>query len=213
METEPLATPFARLAGGDCPSYAEMLIALEREFRAVDRATVDRRLDELALPLFGLPELAPREQARILGATVLGALPGDGAGDEPADWLLACAIDRGCASGALRAALGTELARRAGVDARPVRLQGRWLVAVDTAGAAPVGADVGSDTGGGACADCTGCMCAHELALVTLSGLADAWQSTGRAAYARRAAGLRLLLPVDEALRDALVADTRRFGG
>src|SRR3954464_11136360 len=45
---------FTRLACGGCPPVAELLLGLAREFRHVDAEAADARLDELALPLFGL---------------------------------------------------------------------------------------------------------------------------------------------------------------
>ncbi len=47
---------FTRLACAGCPPVAEFLIALAAEFRDVDTEAADSRLDELALPLFGLAD-------------------------------------------------------------------------------------------------------------------------------------------------------------
>ena len=45
---------FTRLATGGCPPIADLMLALAAEFRDVDADAADQRLDELALPLFGL---------------------------------------------------------------------------------------------------------------------------------------------------------------
>jgi hypothetical protein len=49
----PLDAPFAVLAAARRPACGEMLIAVEREFRAVDCRAVAESLDELARPLVG----------------------------------------------------------------------------------------------------------------------------------------------------------------
>src|SRR4051794_10120753 len=45
---------FTHLATGGCPPVADLMLALAAEFRNVDADGADQRLDELALPLFGL---------------------------------------------------------------------------------------------------------------------------------------------------------------
>ena len=204
----PLGTPFAILAGAHCAPYDEMLTAIEREFRAVDRDHLGDTLDRLARPLFGLSTEPVHARALELSRAAYAALPEDG--DEPSSWLLSRALDEGRAAPALRAVLAVELARRAGVGARPARLRGRWLVGVHD-GRTPVGGDVGPDRDEGNWDACSGCLCGHELAFLVLDGLAAAWQSVGDADRARRAAGLRLLLPLGAELRSAVHMDMLRF--
>ena len=74
----PLDTPFVGLAADSCPAYDEMLVALEREFRAVYRETVAGALDDAARPLFGLADAAPDEQVLALARAAWQALPHDG---------------------------------------------------------------------------------------------------------------------------------------
>jgi len=205
---EPLGTPFAILAGAPCAPYDEMLTAIEREFRAVDREALADALDRLARPLFGVAEAPVQERTPALAAAAYEALPEDG--DEPSCWLLSCALEQGRAAPALRAVLAVELARRAGVSARPARLRGCWLVGVHDGGA-PVAADVGPDAGAGGWETCSGCLCGHEVAFLVLDGLATAWQAAGDGERARRAAGLRLLLPLNAGLRAAVHMDMARF--
>jgi hypothetical protein len=206
--TEPLDTPFAILAGAHCAPYDAMLTAIEREFRAVDRDALADALDRLARPLFGVAQAPVQERTLALAAAAYDALPEDG--DEPPCWLLSRALEQGRAAPAVRAVLAVELARRAGVGARPARLRGCWLVGVHDGGA-PVAADVGPDTSAAGWETCSGCLCGHEVAFLVLDGLATAWHAAGDGERARRAAGLRLLLPLNAGLRAAVHMDMARF--
>ena len=66
---------FTRLAGGGCPPIADLMLALAAEFRDVDADAVDARLDELALPLFGIAGGEQRVAAARL-ADILDTDPG-----------------------------------------------------------------------------------------------------------------------------------------
>jgi hypothetical protein len=205
----PFGTPFATLAAAVAPPYDAMLVALEREFRALDGERVADTLDELARPLLELRSRSLRLQATALAATARAALAHDG--DGPASWLLGCALDEQRASAPVRAVLAVELGRRAGIAARPVRMRGRWLVGVHEHGS-PVAADVGRDPIAGVTDACTGCLCAHAVAFLLLGGLAGAWRAAGDLSRARRAAGLRLLLPLDPELRARVLEESLRLG-
>jgi hypothetical protein len=203
----PLDAPFAALAAASCPGYDAMLIAVEREFRAVHREAVVESLDELARPLFGLADAPPDERVIALARAAWAALPDEGAA--PPDWLLACALEHGRAAGAVRAALAAELGRRVGVRACAARLRGCWAVHTaehDAQLAADVGADSAQDSVP------AGAMCDHQLAFAVLTGLADAWRSAGDLFRAQRASGLRLLLPLEETLRERVQQDVRAYG-
>jgi hypothetical protein len=205
---EPLGTPFAALAALPCPAYDEMLIALEREFRAVDRARVAGALDDLSRPLFSMRSASAGLRATAFAAAAHEALPEDGT--EPPHWLLACALEERRAAAPVRAALAVELGRRAGIAARPVRMRGMWLVGVHDRGT-PLAAAVGPDPLGGDSALHEGCLCAHETAFAVLGGLAAAWRAEGDVLRARRAGGLRLLLPLDGALRGQVLEENARL--
>ena len=59
---------FSRLACGGCPPLADLMLALAAEFRTVDEAAAEERLDELGRPLFGLePRAAASALARCVG--------------------------------------------------------------------------------------------------------------------------------------------------
>ena len=185
-----------------------MLIAIEREFSAVDRSRLADLIDTLARPRFGLNAAPVRERSLALADAAYAVLPEHGS--EPPSWLLSRAIETGRAAPAVRAVLAVELARRAGVSARPARLRGRWLVGVHDGGA-PVGADVGPDRDAENWDACSGCLCGHEVAFSVLGGLAAAWQAAGYPERARKAAGLRLLLPLGDGLRSAVLQNVARY--
>jgi hypothetical protein len=202
-----LDAPFAALAAASCPAYDAMLIAVEREFRAVHLEAVIESLDELARPLFGLADAPPDERVIALATAAWAALPEDGT--TAPDWLLGCALEQGRATGAVRAAVAAELGRRAGVRACAARLRGCWAVHTgerDAQVAADVGADAVQEPA------VAGALCAHQLAFAILTGIADAWRSDGDVFRAQRAAGLRLLLPLEETLRQRVRQDLRAYG-
>lgn len=189
--TQTPETPFAALVAAPCPAYGEMLAALEGEFRPVDRDGLDSTLDELALPLFGLTEASLEERAIALGRAAWAALPEEAG--TPSAWLLASALGRGCAAGPVRAALATELGRRAGLAAHPARVSGCWAIHVRNDHAS-VAADVGADTGEVDDGGPEGCLCAHQLAFLVLTSLAEAWESLGDSIEAHHARVLQLLM-------------------
>ncbi len=204
----PLTTPFATLAATACPAYDELLVSVEAEFRPVDHRRLAERLDERARPLFEHRHGPARAGVRALAAAAWDAVPATAT--TPASWLPDSALQKGEAASPIRAGVAVELARRAGMRARPVRMRGRWFVAMHDRGA-PVAADLGPDPVQDVTAP-AGCMCAHALALTALSGLSDAWARAGDRRRARRAAGLRLLLPLDPESRAKLVDETRALG-
>jgi hypothetical protein len=194
----PPDAPFATLAAVRCPAFDEMLLAVEHEFREVDRARTADALDELARPLFGLAAAPLEERAVGLARAAWEVLPGEG--DAPSDWLLARALERRTATGAVRAALAVELGRRTGIPSQPLRLHGCWAIRTCDP-AARMAADVGSQSSLEPTCTGLGAQCAHQVAFVVLTALATVWRAAGASAAARRASGLRLLLPLDEALR------------
>jgi hypothetical protein len=165
------------------------LTALESEFRPVDLDELDGRLDDLARPLFGIHRQPVDEGVIALGRAAWEALPADSG--EPSAWLLSAALERGRAAGPVRAAVATELARRAGLAAHPALMKGCWAVHTrteDAEAAADVGAGPREEDGELP----RGCLCAHQLAFVVLTGLVEAWESAGNEARAQHARVLRL---------------------
>jgi hypothetical protein len=196
----PFDRRFGTLATAPCPPFADLLIAVEREFRAVDfRATSDR-LDDLARPLFALTAQPGDERAGALAMAARIATPHDAS--EPTAWMLSQALVTGRVAPAVRAVLAVELGRRAGIVAGVFRHRERWMVLVgdgDTRFAADVGPEVAVDDGLGCGRRCSGAHCSHGLAFEVLGGLAAAWSAAGDERHARRAAALRLQLPFDAA--------------
>jgi hypothetical protein len=206
-----LDAPFAVLAAARCPAYGEMLIAVEREFLAVDRDAVAESLDELARPLFGLEDMSPDDRVVALARAAWAALPEEDT--TPQAWLLACGLEQGRATGAVRAALAAELGRRAGVRACAARLRGCWAIHRAERDA-QVAADLGADPADRESVSVgLGGVCAHQLAFVVLTGLAGAWRSAGDQLRAQRASRLRLLLPLEDTLRERVQQDVRAHGG
>jgi hypothetical protein len=89
------------------------------------------------------------------------------------------------------------------------RLRGCWAVHTgerDAQLAADVGADPTQEPA------VAGTLCAHQLAFAILTGIADAWRSADDRFRAQRAAGLRLLLPLEDSLRQGVQQDLRAYG-
>lgn len=203
---DPFDLSYLDAAGACRPGYDDMLIGLEREFRAVDSAVVADRLDDLARGLFELGgEASPDEWVLAVARTAWSALPWEGS--EPEHWMLGAALEERVGTGLVRAVVAREVARRAGYDARVARANQCWLVHVP---GSTVAADVGRDQLGGALEDAMGTFCAHGVALLALTGLSTAWSEQGDDTLALRASGLRLLLPLDPAIRAAVKADVGR---
>ncbi|HET6448049.1 MAG TPA: hypothetical protein VFG31_02980 [Conexibacter sp.] len=104
----------------------DALIALAERFAGCDRAAVVARLDDVARGLFGTATLPPRAQAdRLAGALcdTLGLRPVTHASD-------ALLVDRALttrrAHPLVIAAVGHELARRAGLERRVCRARTDW---------------------------------------------------------------------------------------
>jgi hypothetical protein len=239
MPADPALSPsFAELATAPCPPYGPMLVAVQGELGPVDAEAVDARLDALALGLFGLAGLSPAGRARALAETLDGALAPTHAG--PQALLIGEALEARAAHPLLRAAVGAELARRAGLVGWVASSRGRWLMGAgdepaDAAAAVdplpipqlegimeaagrpgsfarsshPLAIDCGADPA----AEAGVFLCGHELAFAALSRLAPALESAGRHAAARRAAGLRLLLPLDADLRARVRRELAHYGG
>lgn len=205
---DPLAHSFLTFAAACRPDCGGMLIAIEREFRAVHHVAVEERLDDLSRGLFELgSDASPEDRVLAIARTAWTALPWEGS--EPQHWLFSSALEQQTASGPVRAALALEIGRRAGCAPTVARARGCWLVHVAHS---EVAADMGRDTIERECPAATGSFCAHALALLALTGLAAAWRARGDSPRARRASGMRLLLPLDEATREAVEADVRRDG-
>ena len=178
-----------------CPPLADLLLALAAEFHDVDPAAADTRLDELALPLFGLAGGDHRTAAGRL-ADVLDSEPGF---DADRTSVSALWLDH-----VLRDAL------RPPADPRRARGRGRAAGRASTVHvlSAPTGWYAGLADGerlwlvdatmDGRRADPWSLRphCAHELAFAALMGLSDRFERAGDTRQAGRAALLRSRLPL-----------------
>lgn len=188
-------TAYARLASGPCPNVADLLLSVAGALGHVDGPATLELLDDHARALFGLPALEPRAAADRLVAVLVDELGFgvDRAGDADA-WLLDRVVARRRGHPALLAVVAYELARRAGAPTAVLTGSDGWYVCMGDADAAVF------VTFGGAARvptpDTLRRHCAHELAFVVLTGLERAFERATDLAGARRAAGLRTLLPV-----------------
>ena len=186
---------FGRLAGLPDAPLDRMLLSLASEFRPVDRQAADERLDELALPLFGMasrgPEQRGRELVRVLVLEAGFAPAGPGIDALMFDRVLACR--RG--HPALLAAVFAEVARRAGVAVGLLSDGTDWYAGVEDedelvlVATGPARADWNGPPG-------VRRRCTHELCHVLLSELAVALEIEGNLAASDHAVWLRTLLPV-----------------
>src|SRR3954452_24106632 len=117
---------FTRLATGECPPIADLMLALAAEFHDVDSGAADRRLDELALPLFGLAGGDLRLAAARL-ANVLDTDPGFDA-DRSSVAGLWCdpALEARAAHPLVLASIVAEAGRRAGLPVHVLSAPTGW---------------------------------------------------------------------------------------
>jgi hypothetical protein len=192
--------PFDDRASCARESGVELLLAIAGEFGPADAATTQRRLDDFALPLFGLADEDAGEQAAALLALMAVELRFVAcAGDDPRQLLLPHVVDSRRGHPLMLAVVGREIARRAGVGAAVFSSPQRWFVGLQAdehlllldaslrdADQAPIQVRP---------------HCRHELACCALTGLSRSFASHGRLDEARRAARRKLTLPIADGLR------------
>jgi regulator of sirC expression with transglutaminase-like and TPR domain len=179
---------FSRLACGGCPPLADLLLALAAEFRDVDEAAAEERLDELARELFGLePRTAASALARVLEGfeperVTIGGL-----------WLDTVLVDR---SGhpLVLAAIAAEAGRRAGLAIHVLSTPRGWYAGLAD-GERMWLIDTTMD---GRRVDAWRLRrhCSHEVAFAALIGLSERYERVGDARGAGRATLLREQLPL-----------------
>ena len=172
------------LSRRECPQLAEALIAVAAAWRPISRRDVDARLDALARPLFAIE---PTAQARADALAELIAL-----GFEPDAraleglWLDEV-LETRRGHPALIAAVAAELGQRAGWDFAICSTPTAWYTGLLDDGRLWLIDPTGAAHGVGAPA-LVRRHCAHELAYVVLTGLAERLPSSQDTARAR---GLR----------------------
>jgi regulator of sirC expression with transglutaminase-like and TPR domain len=205
---------FEELAARADPPLDALSLALAAEFRAVDAPAALAALDELGAEVRARPGAAggPAEQARACAA-VLGVLHGFAGDredyDHPDNSMLDAVLRRRRGLPILLSVLYAEVARRAGIALAGVGLPGHYVVG-----------HFGTDPpvlldpfNGGIVIEAEGDAVrpwsAHETALRMLNNLVGSYERRGDLARSLRAAEMRLLLPVEPALRDALRTELR----
>jgi hypothetical protein len=185
---------FTRLATGGCPPIADLMFSLAAEFRDVDEDAADQRLDELALPLFGLAGGDLRVAAAQL-ANVLDTDPGfDADRTTVAGLWLDAALEAHAGHPLVLAALTAEVGRRAGLQVHVLSAPTGWYAGL---------ADgerlwLVDATMNGHRADPWSLRrhCTHELAFAALLGLSERFERAGDSRRAAHAALLRSRLPL-----------------
>lgn len=185
---------FTRLAGGGCPPIADLMLALAAEFRTVDTDAVDERLDELALPLFGLAGGDLRVAAARL-ADVLDTDPGfDADRTSVAGLWFDTALEARAGHPLVLACVTAEIGRRAGLQVNVLSAPTGWYAGL---------ADgerlwLVDATMNGRKADPWSLRrhCTHELAFAALLGLSDRFERLGDVERAGHATLLRSRLPL-----------------
>jgi regulator of sirC expression with transglutaminase-like and TPR domain len=208
---------FAELAATPDPALDVLALALGAEFRDVDAAGAMARLDVLGAELShaaertgGAPDALTLACGQLLG--VAHGFAGDREHyDHPDNSMLDVVLTRRRGLPILLSVVYVEVARRAGIPLAGVGLPGHFVVG-------HFGADppllFDPFAGGGAVeADVAQVLVrpwrAPEIAMRMLNNLVAAYQRRGALGAAMRAASMRLALPAEGSLRDALQADLR----
>jgi len=220
---------FAVLARRPDAGLDALALALAAEFRAVDAAAALAALDGLGAELAedlargpsgdsGAPagDGAERASAEARAcAELLGRRHGFAGDqeryDDPRNSMLDVVLERRCGLPILLSVVYVEVARRAGVALAGVGLPGHFVVG-HFGGPAPVLLDPfagGAEVEGEPPAALVRPWGPHETALRMLNNLVASFQRRGDLARAIRAATLRLALPADAALHDALETELR----
>jgi regulator of sirC expression with transglutaminase-like and TPR domain len=208
---------FAELAAQPDATMDVMALALGAEFREVDAPGAIATLDALGAELSrdaGRTSGAVSELA-VACAQLLGVAHGFEGDreryDHPDNSMLDIVLGRRRGLPILLSVVYIEVARRAGIALAGVGLQGHFVVGhfgadppllLDPfAGGRPVQLDVARDL--------LRPWRAHEIAMRMLNNLVLAYQRRSNLGAAIRAAGMRLMLPADDPLRDTLLVELR----
>lgn len=172
------------LSRRECPQLAEALIAVAEAWRPMSRTDIDGRLDALARPLFAIEPTA-QARADALAELVALAFEPDAKALEGL-WLDEVLTNRR-GHPAMIAAVAAELGQRAGWDFAICSTPTAWYTGLLDDGRLWLIDPTGATHAVGAPA-LVRRHCAHELAYVVLTGLAERLPSARDAARAR---GLR----------------------
>ena len=208
---------FSELAARPDPPLDELALAMAAEFGTVDRPAALWLLDALGEEL--AQDLARTDRSPEAEAAACAELLGRRHGfagdqeqyDDPRNSMLDVVLERRRGLPILLSAVYVEVARRADVPFAGVGLPGHFVVGHFGA-TPPLLLD---PFGGGGPVEGTPPPAlvrpwrAHEIALRMLNNLVGSFQRRGDVGSAIRAATLRLELPAEERLRDALKTELR----
>ena len=197
----------------------ELALAMAGEFGAVDAASALATLDVLGADLAKV--LAGTDRTPAVEARACAALLGDRHGftgdreqyDDPENSMLDRVLSRRRGLPILLSVVYVEVARRAGVALAGVGLPGHFVVG-HFGGPAPLLIDpfaAGAPVRGDHPAELVRPWSPHEIALRMLNNLVGSYQLRGHVAAAIRAGELRLALPAEETLHDALRTELRKL--
>jgi len=199
---------FTAISHETCPSLADTLLAVVAAWRPVDHVVLDGQLDQMSRALFGAAEHDGRTRARTLAAFLTSELNPDPASVEGL-WLDEVLATRR-AHPVMIAALAAELGRRAGWKITVCSTPTAWyagLVEDDVLWLVePTGAAAGVPT-------TVRRHCAHEIAYVVLTGLAERFESERDRDRARRLRDHLALFEAPDGSGDALLGALWTKGG
>ena len=204
---------FALLAADPAARIGALALALAAEFRAVDEAAAFTRLDELGAEVRSAAAGAGDELGAL--AMVLGGEYGfAGARDEydhPDHSMLDLVLEHRRGLPIALSVVYVETARRAGIALDGVGLPGHYVVGQFRRGAVPVLLDPFAGGVGTRAPDPSQVRRwgAHETALRMLNNLVASYARRNDLGRAIRAAELRLELPLEPELHEALLAELR----
>jgi hypothetical protein len=173
---------FAALSRRACPPVGEALFAVTAAWRPVDWHELDGRLDQLALPLFAAGP-GGRERAGALAELLLERFRPD---PVLVDGLwLDRALDSGRGHPVMLAAVATEAARRAGWSAMVCSSRQSWFAGLVEDGVLWL-VDPTGEASGSSAPKTVRRHCAHEVAFIVLTGLAERFAGPRDREQARR---------------------------
>jgi hypothetical protein len=158
---------------------------------------VQDELDEAARGLFGIARVPAIEQAQRLAAALDSQLALEPVADEPSGLLIHRVLETRRGHPAMLAAIGVELAMRAGTQARVYSSLTRWFIGLtgDDQGVLLLDARLGA--GSERVPGQVRGYCSHELAFCILTGLSQRYHAQRMRIRAQRAERLRRALPVE----------------
>ena len=173
---------FAALSRRACPPLGEALFAVAAAWRPVTWPAVDAQLDALAIPLFAYPPDG-RERSGALAAVLAETFRRDGRSIDGL-WIDAVLAHRR-GHPVMLAAVAAELGRRAGWEICVCSSPAAWFAALHHDGVLWL-VDPTGEASGERAPKSVRRHCAHEIAFVVLTGLAERFTGVHDEAQARR---------------------------